>query len=772
MNCRAYSKPALHFFLLLLALAAQAEDRSILFVDLFLNDQRVGDALVLRDQDNGYYIEQDLLRDWQITQPWPEPVSFRGVSYHAVNDLAGATATLDERTMVLYIAVPASLMPLRARTLQPELQTGSASELGAYLDYDINLLRQGGGHSSYALLSPVIFGAAGNLAAKLNYQKLGASPYGTDSASDGLRVLSLTYTRDDPSRMRSLQIGDVVTSPGSQGYALRLGGIQFGTNFATQPTFITYPLPSFYGETTVPSALDIYVDGRLRRTEEVDAGRFLLEDIPVVNGEGQMQVITRDAMGRRQVFAQDFYVAADLLREGLSDYSVSFGALREGYGADNFQYGDLAGSATLRHGWSDELTIEGHTEFSANVFMAGAGAQYALPWGGTVKAGLAVSTSHGATGGRWQIGLRRVSSLLNFSVEASGSSPHFDVVAKYSATPKLQLLTSVGKNFYDYGSVGVSLVHQGYHDGASRSLLMVSHSKTFRNTLSLTSFISFISTDRHDVTAGIRFSMPFGNKFGSHGGITASDSGLSMNTTVRRSLPAGDGYGYHLGVGTGDSPALDTGLIVQTEAGTHSLDARQDALGNRTLHASTQGSVGYLSGVASFSRQIRDAFAVVNVGGLEGVRVYSENREIGRTNKAGKLFVPGLLPYYSNRLHIAVNDLPLNARIGLSEVHTSPGYRSGVYVDFDISTTRSVLFRAVLPDGRAVPEGARVKLRNDHFVHPVGIDGRVYLDAVDNSSVADIRWNGKLCTLEIPVPQGGAVVSKLGDLECRPGAVQ
>ena len=119
MNCRAYSKPALHFFLLLLALAAQAEDKGILFVDLFLNDQRVGDALVLRDQNNGYYIEQDLLRDWQITQPWPEPVSFRGASYHAVNDLAGATATLDERTMVLHVAVPANLMPLRARTLQP-----------------------------------------------------------------------------------------------------------------------------------------------------------------------------------------------------------------------------------------------------------------------------------------------------------------------------------------------------------------------------------------------------------------------------------------------------------------------------------------------------------------------------------------------------------------------------------------------------------------------------------------------------------------------------
>ena len=773
MNCRAFSKASLHFFLLLLlTLVARAEDRSIVFVDLFLNDLRVGDALVLRDQNDSYYVEQNLLRDWQIAQPWPKSVSFRGKSYHSVNALAGATAALDERTMILRITVPANLLPLRTKTLQPELRTASTAEMGAYLDYDINLLRQSSGQSSYALLSPVIFGAGGNLAAKLNYQQLAESPYSTNNASDGLHVLSLTYTRDDTSRMRTLEVGDIVTSPGSQGYSLRLGGVQFGSNFATQPTFITYPLPSFYGETTVPSALDIYVNGRLRRTEEVDAGRYLLEDIPVVNGEGQMQIITRDAMGRRQVFAQDFYVASDLLREGLSDYSVSFGALREDYGVEDFKYGDLAGSASWRYGWSDDLTVEGHGEFSSRVFMTGAAAQYSLPWGGTAKAGVAVSRSQGATGGRWQLGYRRVASLLNFNVEISGSTQYFDVVAQYSATPKLQLVASAGKNFYEYGSIGASLVWQSYHDQQPRTLLMTSYSKTFRNALSLMGFVSFITADRRDVTAGIRFSLPFGKKFSSYGGISASDSGLSMNTTLRRSLPAGEGYGYHVGVGSGNNPALDTGLIFQTEVGTYSLDARQDSQGNSTLHASTQGSVGYLSGVTSFSRRIRDAFAVVSVGGMEGVRVYSENREVGRTNKEGKLFVPGLLPYYSNRLHIAIDDLPLNARIGMSEVRTSPGYRSGVYVDFDVSVSRSVLFRAVLPDGSAVPEGAHVRLQNDPHIRPVGIDGRVYLDGIDASSVADIRWNGRTCSIDIPFPQGGAIVSRMGDLECKPGSVR
>lgn len=771
MNCRTIGKAVSHLLLMsLLATAVRAADSSAIFVDLFLNDQRVGDALVLRDEDNSFYIGQDLLREWQIERPWPEPVDFRGKNYHAVSALSGATASLDERTMVLRITIPANLMPLHAKTLRPALHTAAAAEMGAYLDYDLNLLQQSGRQSAYALLNPVLFGAGGNLAAKLNYQDLPGATSNNDG--DGLHVLSITYTRDDPAHMRTLQVGDIITAPGSQGYALRMGGIKFGTNFATQPTFITYPLPSFYGETTVPSALDIYVNGRLRRTEQVDAGRYLLEDIPVVNGEGQMQIIARDAMGRRQLFAQDFYVASELLRAGLSDYSFSLGALREEYGVDNFKYGDLAGSASWRYGLSDDLTVEGHGEFSSRVFMTGAAAQYALPWGGTAKAGVAISRSQGATGGRWQLGYRRIASLLNFNIEVSGSTRNFDVVAQYSATPKLQLVASVGKNFYEYGSVGASLVRQTYHDQQSRTLLMTSYSKTFRNSLSIMGFVSLINADRRDVTAGLRFSMPFGRRFSSHGGISASDSGLSMNTTVQRSIPAGEGYGYHIGVGSGNSPALDSGVVVQTKVGTHSLDARQDSQGGGTLHASTQGSVAYLAGVTSFSRRIRDAFAVVSVGGIEGVRVYSENREIGRTNADGKLFVPGLLPYYNNRLHIAVDDLPLNARIGMNDVQTSPGYRSGVYVDFDVSVSRSVLFRAVLPDGNPVPEGSRVKLQNDSRVSPVGIGGRVYLDSVDASSVVDIRWNGKICSIDIPFPQGNAVVSRLGDLECQPRKVR
>jgi outer membrane usher protein len=97
-----------------------------------------------------------------------------------------------------------------------------------------------------------------------------------------------------------------------------MAGVQVATNFDTRPKFIRYPLPSFYGDTAVPSVLDVYINGQLRRSEQVEAGRFLLEDIPAINGAGQMQIVTRDAVGRQQVYAEDFYLATDLLRYSAS----------------------------------------------------------------------------------------------------------------------------------------------------------------------------------------------------------------------------------------------------------------------------------------------------------------------------------------------------------------------------------------------------------------------------------------------------------------------
>jgi outer membrane usher protein len=766
MSCLPQIRGILALLVLLCGAAAGAADNThVLIVDLYINHQRVGETFVLQNEDGKFYVDEPALLYWEISKPWPDPHTFRGEKYYGIHQFSGATAELNTRSMELRVHMPADLMPTRRMGMQYEGFKARSERYGAFMDYDINLQNQSSsiGSSAYGMFRPVVFGPAGNIAADLIYRNESSG-----AVSNKLNVLGLTYTRDDPERMRSLRIGDVFTVPGEQSRSLRIGGVQLATNFATQPTLITHPLPDFFGQTDVPSALDIYVNGRLSRRENVQPGSYLLENVPVMNGSGQMQVVATDALGRQQIFSQDFYLSTDLLMQGLSDYSVTLGALREDFGLENFRYGDFAGTATWRYGFSDELTVESHGEFSGDVVMASGSVQYGIDAGGTISAGLGLSNNDEGTGARWQVGFRRIASPVHLNFQASGSTRKFDVVGNTQSVPKLQLLAATGKNLYDYGSVQLSVVHQAFHERSDRTIWSVDYSTRLFAPVSVSSYVSYLDADERDLSVGVRFFMNFGDRHSASGNVSNNQFGSSASARFQRNMPSDAGYGYHVAAGSSDNNFVDAGFAAQNQFGTYSFDVRNNESSGTAWQAGTRGSLAYMAGMTQFSRRIQDAFAVVKVGDIEGVRVYSENIEIGRTNQNGQIFVPGLRPYLKNQLRIEVDDLPLNARIGETERDTAPYYKSGVVVDFDVHLSTNVIFRAVRPDGTPLPEGAIASVFHTGDNFPVGMDGKLFLQGLDRSSEVAIRWNGTICDIDVPYPTGSAVIAKMGDIVCEP----
>ncbi len=772
MSCLSH-RSAL-FALLLVWVASTihaAENTTVLIVDLYLNGQQMGETFVLQGDDGNFFVEQAVLREWQVSEPWPQPIHYRGKQYYGLHRFVGASADLNSRAMLLQVQIPPSLMPTRTVNMRAQGSSARSEAFGLYMDYHLNWLSYGnsGQRSTNALLQPVLFGKYGNLRANSIYRHhSGASSPFDDQSQSGLTLLELTYTLDDPENLRSLRVGDVFSHPGSMGQALRIGGIQLATNFETQPSFITYPLPRFFGEASIPTALDVYVNGRLRRTENVEPGSYVLEDMPVVNGSGEIQVVARDALGRQQVFTQDFYASTELLRPGLSDYSISIGALREGYGLESFDYGDFAASGTWRYGIRENLTVEGHGAFAGHVGMISGSSRYAISSGGTLTTGLGLSSGDRGNGGSWKIGFRQQTDLLNFSVDLTGTTRRFERIGTTEPAPELQFFGSAGKNFYEYGFANLSVVHQSFYERPTRTIISANHSFTVKNSLKLSAHASYVDADSNDFSVGLRFSMPFGERHYSNGGYTGSRTRKTLEAEVNRALPLGNGYGYRLGIGTLDNRYVDAGLAVQSEFGNYSIDVRDSSESGSVWQAGARGSIAYLSGMTNFTRQIRDAFAVVNVGEIEGVRVYAENVEIGRTDKNGQLFIPGLRPYMSNQLRIELDDLPLSARIGHTRTTATPYYRSGVVVNFDVRLATNVMFRAVSPDGRPLPEGAVAKVfpSNDSF--PVGRDGKLYLQGIDRSSEIEIRWTDKVCDIDVPYPTGGGIITKMGDIVCVP----
>ena len=540
MTYRSFPNGFAILILLLCGTAIHAqENTSVLIVDLFLNQQHMGDTFVLQDEDGDFFVEEAVLDDWEISKPWPVAIAFRGERYYAVHDFPGSTTDLKTRDMRLFVTMSPSLMPTRTVDLSSSDMAPRSDGFGLFMDYQLNWLshQNTGQRTTNALLQPVVFGNFGSIAANTIYRhNSGFDATSGQINASGLSVLELTYTRDDPLNLRSLRIGDIFASSGSQGRALRIGGIQLATNFDTQPSFITYPLPRFYGETSVPTALDVYVNGQLQHRQNVEPGSYVLEDVPVVNGAGQLQVVTRDALGRQQIFTQDFYSATELLREGLSDYSVTIGALREDFGLRNFRYGELAASGTWRHGYRDNLTLEGHGEITHGLRMLGTAANYLIPTGGTISAGLGVSNGNQGTGGKWHIGFRQQSSLLNYTVNVSGATKNFRFVGNYQQLPKIQILASAGKGFDDVGTLGMSIVHQSYYDQQDTTIVTANFSKSFENKLSLTTHVSYIDNSTDSYSVGIRFSLPFGDRYYASGGYAGSAGQDSVSTELVRDL--------------------------------------------------------------------------------------------------------------------------------------------------------------------------------------------------------------------------------------------
>src|SRR5690606_25815340 len=106
-------------------------------------------------------------------------------------------------------------------------------------------------------------------------------------------------------------------------------------------------------------------------------------------------------------------------------------------------------------------------------------------------------------------------------------------------------------------------------------------------------------------------------------------------------------------------------------------------------------------------------------------------------------------PYETNRLRIEPTDLPLTARIDDTALRITPYHRSGAIAKFEITTGASALARAVAPDGRPVPEGARARVGAGDFVFPVGIDGRLYIETVRAGAQVEVMYGGTRCAFTV-----------------------
>ncbi|MDN5560639.1 MAG: fimbria/pilus outer membrane usher protein [Psychrobacter sp.] len=607
-----------------------------------------------------------------------------------------------------------------------------------------------------------------------------------DKDWDGRTVrLDTSWSKSFPDKLITVRAGDILTGALSWTRSTRLGGLQLGTDFDLQPYMATTPLPSFFGSATLPSAVELYVNGLKQYSGDVPTGPFELQTAPSFSGAGNAQLVVTDALGQSTTLEFSLYDAHRLLQPGLSDWSVELGAVRENYGNKSFDYGNnIAASGTWRYGVSNRFTAETHAEATKGLSNAGVGGTWLLGRaGGILFASLAGSESQGKNGAQYSTSYTWNNSRFNIGASATGTKGTYrDVGSQYGSVPvRRSEQISSSYSTQSLGSFGMSYNQVSLADQKTTQFASAYWSKSFGQRLSLSANLNQDLNDSANSSASIGASFSLDRNVSMNSSIQHTDEREVFVADISQSAPNSGGINWRAQARHIIDNSLDSnssrsdsndGLAELSYLGRYGrVQAGVSVNGDSyATYASGTGSLVMMGGGLFPTRQINSGFAVVSTDGIANVPVLLQNSPIGTTNSRGLLLVSPLNAYQSNKIGINPMGLPADLRIDKVSIESTPTDRAGTLVNFVITPVRSASVVLVDSDNEPLPLGSQVRQLTNTAVLPtiIGFDGEVYLDTLDEHNVLEImNPSSDICTVSFDYQKQGDEIPLIGPLICQ-----
>lgn len=535
--------------------------------------------------------------------------------------------------------------------------------------------------------------------------------------NSGSYTLNQNFTRsqsywqtDFPNSMTSLILGDTNNYAGSWGGSIFYGGIHYGTNINLRPNSIFSALPMIQGQAAVPTTAQILINGQQLTNLNLNPGPFEVYNIPILNSNGTITMLLRDATGRvYQQINVPFFASTSILKKGSYMYWYDAGLPNNNPGGLNLGYQPNQSffSTDQLYGVTNSYTVDLHSELQPGI-LYNLGITNNIQILNQLSTGFstAISQSILGVGGLFQISLTR------------NSNPIHKVGFGYAitaTTPQFQRLGIVTPNGLDYATSQTAFINLPVSQASSLSLGAIlqdergignlnSYNTTYtwqivkslnfnlmamyntipnstpavsifanlsyllKNNASLqTSYQNQLQNDQltHNIASVYQYNSPT-NLYGYNIATTINPSTLTSssndNSTSSNSISTGGFYNTnHFNI--------NGQLFLQNTQ-------------NYSLNGTLQGSVAIHKEGLNFGRYTNLSYAVVKVESLANIGVLLNGTLVGKTDSKGIFVIPNIPSYLKQTISIVATDLPFNMNLEEYSKEIVAPFNAGIEVEF------------------------------------------------------------------------------------------
>lgn len=694
------------------------------------------------------------------------------IPFSALSSIGSARYDMSELT--LNFALPQAIRyQLERGYVSPELwDGGKTSLLFNYNSNYYNMVSHGKSTQSvYAGLNAGfnfdswMFRHAGNY----NWQDDSGSTYKSNR----------TYLQRDINALRSrITIGQNFTD-GQLFDTFGFRGVQLATVDQMLPDSMRDFAPIIQGTANTNARVTVKQNGVILYETVVPPGPFTINDLYPTGYGGDIDVTIREADGRIQSFSVPFSSVAQLLRAGITRYSVLAGEVD----IQDLHWHPKIVHGSLQHGFN-------------NIFTGYTGGLVTDDYSAALL-GAAVNTGLGAfaldiTGARTNLedfSRTGTSTRLTFNKRIAETRSNISLAAyRYSSSGYLDLNSAMSLASWEHRSHDeinryyswrqksrFSMTLNQYLDDPYGQFYLTGYSQNYWGRSGTDTQFQFgYSNFWRSLSYGLSFSRQR-NSIGQNenqialtlsvplGTVDAHTPYLSMNST----------YDSHNKLSSQTSVSGQLGEYNQADYSVGYTHSRDDDAGNMSAsyrtpwsqatgsyaqgnnyHSSSAGLSGSMllhGGGLTMSPYTANTLALVHAPDAAGAQILSYP-DI-HLNDSGYALVPNLRPYKLNDIILDPKGLSTDVELLSTKEQTVPREGAVVAVNFMTDSGRSVLITSLDARGQPLPFGASITDQNHNLVGYVGQGGMALIRLKEDKARLNVNINDRpLCSLDVDLP--------------------